>query len=64
MKKKMNPTGNTKKSKRNQQKEASTAVESFRVKNTKHTHKDQFCSWLLCLLIMFSGLGEMSAPGR
>lgn len=56
VKKKMNPTENAKKSKRNLQKEAITVLESFRVKNTKHTHKDQFCSWLLCLLIMFSGL--------
>lgn len=55
MKKKMNPTENAKKSKRNLQKEANTAVENFPVKNTKHTHKDQFCSWLLCTLIMFCG---------
>lgn len=64
VKKKMSPIGNAKKSKRNLQKEASTVVESFHVKNTKHIYKDQFCSWLLCLQIMFSGLGEMSVPGR
>lgn len=62
MKKRMNPTENAKKSKRNLQKEADTVVENFSVKNTKHTHKDQFCSWLLCALIMFCGLRIKCQP--
>lgn len=56
MKKKMNLTENVKNSKRNLEKEASTVLESFHVKNTKCTHKEQLCSWLFCLLIMLTSL--------
>lgn len=50
MKKKINLTENVKNSKRSLEKEASTLLESFHVKNTKYTHKEQLCSWLFCLL--------------